>query len=165
MALIVGEKIKNFPRFNSSSQTRAKKFMKRAKFDPKMLTPFCNSLKHLLLKCVESQDMELVDNVNNFSFSVVSEDDSEEKTEYFNCQYASHHMSRFFLTFLLRHIPNLQTISEDCNENFEPSRALVIIHTIPSRFQEPSDTMEDVLDTFERISSSERKPALLWYDI
>ena len=47
-------------------------------------------------------------------------------------------MSRSFLAFLLRHMPNLEKVAETCSDrNFETSRAVDILHSVPSRFYQP----------------------------
>jgi len=177
LALVLGGKAKLLPKVATlmSRGLKTEKFMKRAHFHPDLLTPFCISLKELLLQCVECKDdnhgrlrceyayFSRIEEENACQHDHYDDDDEElgNKTGRFRCNCESHHMSRSFLTFLLRHMPNLEKVAEDClSNNFETSRAVEILNTIPSRFyqlnrSEFEDWSTDDDDDSSRTSESE----------
>jgi len=82
----------------------------------------------------------------------------------FDCDCKSYHIPRHLLAFLLRHMPNLETLTESCPRNFELSQALVLLHqtTVKSNRQneaiddssgEEMDSNEDYSTTSENNSS------------
>ena len=143
--------------------------MKRAHFHHDLLTPFCNSLKQLLLQCVECEDDDhgrLRQEYDHFNCSEDEEEDEDNgefggKTGTFSCGCASHHISRSFLAFLLRHMPNLEKVAKKCRDNnFEPSRAIEILHLIPSRFHQL--TAFEEMDTFgDKFMNEEEDSAIV----
>ena len=169
LALVLGAKAKLLPKVSNllSRGLRTEKFMKRAHFHSDLLTPFCNSLKHLLLQCVECKDddhgrlrhgyryFSCPEDERDLYNEYEEEEDYGEKTGTFSCGCASHHISRSFLAFFLRHMPNLEKVAKKCSDkNFEPSRAIEILHLIPSRFHqvtafEEMDTSDSDEDDYE----------------
>ena len=136
LALVLGGKAKLLPKVATlmSRGLKTEKFMKRAHFHPDLLAPFCITLKEVLLQCVECKDdnhgrlrceyayFSRIEEENACQHDHYDDDDEElgNKTGRFRCNCGSHHMSRSFLAFLLRHMPNLEKVAEDClGKNFE----------------------------------------------
>ena len=150
LALLIGEQLKLFPKLTALmeiSELSTQMIMQRTRIYPKHLTPICNSLKSLLLQCVQCQDygnqLEGYPHFYRPDDEEDSDDGEDNRMGRFYCACASHHLPRHLLTFLLRHIPNLEKMAEPCCANYEPSRAVGMIHTIPSRLEKASAADEE----------------------
>ena len=161
LALVLGGRAKLLPKIKrlSSRGWNTQYFMEQAQFHPNLLSPICISLQHLLLECVECDDDRQGQLLHSNRFFTHTEEDQQQdnsedyddewmtnafKHGHFRCQCASHHIFRSFLTFILRHMPNLEKIAENCrDQNFEPSRAVEILYRVPSRYYQMVSTSTD----------------------
>lgn len=166
--LLIGEQVKLFPNLVALlniDKSTAEGLMRRPQFHHWHLTPICNSLETLLLQCIECNDYG--NDLENDPYFYRSKDyssgdeDGEDQNNgigRFICDCASHHIPRYLLTFLLRHIPNLEKMSEACSNNFEPSRAVEMIKRVPSlleRTASPEDSTEEEDTGFEAATNNQ----------